>query len=72
MKRSYEQWVARMSWISLIGIEVICAIITLCALADMLFDLGWGYSWKAVLMGVGIMLWGVLVWLVCRTIFRMF
>ena len=70
MKRSFQEWVARTTWVSVIGFEAVAAIITLCALADVLFGLGWGYSWKAVLMGFGIMLWGGLIWFICRAIFR--
>jgi hypothetical protein len=49
--------------------EAVSIVITLCALADALLGLGWGYSWTAVLVGIGLCLWGVIVWFASRAIF---
>jgi archaellum biogenesis protein FlaJ (TadC family) len=64
--------VARQTWIAFLIVEVVAVIITVCALADVLFGLGWGYNWTAVLMGAGLCVWGVIVWVVCRAVFRRF
>lgn len=56
--------------LSFIFAEVIAAGITLSALVDCVFHLGWGYDWKAVAAGVGIMAWGGIVYVVGRIIFR--
>jgi len=50
--------------------ELVAAGITLSALVDCVFHLGWSYDWKAVLAGVGLMAWGGVVYLACRTIFK--
>jgi hypothetical protein len=64
--------IARRTWITFLIVEAVAILITLFALADVLFGLGWGYDWTAVLIGIGICLWGLLVWAVCRTVFRLF
>lgn len=51
-------------------VEGVGVLITGAALADTLFHFGWGSDWNAVLIGLGILIWGVLVWWVCRAIFR--
>ena len=55
---------------SFIFAELVAVCITLSALADCVFHLGWGYNWKAVAGGVGIMAWGVVVYRAGRSIFR--
>ena len=55
---------------SFIFVEVVAAEIVLSALADCVFHLGWGYDWMAVIVGLGIMAWGVVVYVVSRVIFR--
>lgn len=55
---------------SFIFVEVVAAAITLSALAGCVFHLGWGYDWMAVIIGFGIMVWGIVVYAVGRTIFR--
>ena len=64
------QRIARQTWFSFLFAEGVCLLITGVALADVLFSLGWGYNWNAVLAGLGISAWGVFVWWVCRAIFR--
>jgi hypothetical protein len=66
------QQIARQTRMMFLIVEAVAIIITCCALADVLFGLGWGYDWKAVLIGIGICLWGVLVWAACRIVFRLF
>jgi hypothetical protein len=56
----------------LLIVEAVAIIITLCALADVLLGLGWGYNWTAVLVGIGVCLWGAIVWVACRMVFRLF
>lgn len=55
---------------SFIFAEGIGAVITLSALADCLFHLGWGYDWTAVIAGFGLMAWGAAVYAACWVIFR--
>jgi hypothetical protein len=62
--------IARRTWVSFLLVEAVAILMTLSALADVLFDLGWGYGRTAVLIGVGICLWTAVVWGACRTIFR--
>ena len=50
--------------------EVVAAIITLSATIDCIFDLGWGYDWMVVLAGIGMMVWGGLIYLACVAIFK--
>jgi hypothetical protein len=64
--------IARRTWVVFLLVEAVAILITLSALADVLFGLGWGYNWTAVLIGIGICLWGAVVWVACRTIFRLF
>jgi hypothetical protein len=68
----YARRIARRTWISFLIVEAGAVVITLCALSDVLLGLGWGYDWKAVLIGLGICFWAALVWLGCRMIFRLF
>ncbi|CAN5336463.1 hypothetical protein BH09PSE3_BH09PSE3_04140 [soil metagenome] len=62
--------VARNTKAIIILIEVIAAIIVGSALMDCLLHLGWGYHWKDVGIGAGIMLWGGIVYACCRAVFR--
>jgi hypothetical protein len=55
VKRSYTERIARQTWIVLVFVEVVGAAITLSAVVDSLFALGWGYDWEDVLAGFGIM-----------------
>lgn len=63
------EWQTR---VSLIGIVLICALITIAALADMMFGLGWGYEWETVFIGLGIMIFGGCLYLICKGIFSVF
>lgn len=70
ISKSDVQRIARRTWFMFLLVEGVCLLLTVVGLVDTLFDLGWGYNWNAVLIGAGIMVWGVLVWWVCRSIFR--
>ena len=70
--RSAPQWIAKMTWWSFLWVEAVAALITFSAIADVMLGLGWGYDWKAVLIGFGIMAWGGVIWLICRALFRVF
>lgn len=64
------QSIARQTWVMFLFVEGVGALITGAALVDSVFHLGWGYDWSAVLMGLGILIWGIIVWWVCGAIFR--
>lgn len=62
--------IARQTWLMFLFVEGVCLLIAATALADVLFSLGWGYSWKDVLSDLGICAWGVFIYAICRAIFR--
>lgn len=64
------QRIARQTWVMFLIVESGAVILTTAALIDTLFGLGWGYDWKAVLVGLGICIWGVFVYWICRAVFR--
>ena len=66
---NYTEWVARQTRVSFIGVEVVTFLLTAGALADNLFNLGWGYDWNAVFIGLGIMTATSAIYLLCRGVF---
>jgi hypothetical protein len=62
--------IARQTWGMFLLVEGVGVLITGAALLDTIFQFGWGYDWNAVLIGLGILIWGAFVWWVCRAIFR--
>jgi hypothetical protein len=71
MKSEGAAIIKRLTWISLIAVVCAAAAITLFAFADVTFGLGWGYSWTAVFVGLGVIAWGGAVYLACRGVFRL-
>ena len=49
-----------------------CVLMTGAALIDLVFGLGWGFEWREVLTGIGLGAAGVVVYLICKAIFRIF
>jgi hypothetical protein len=62
--------IARLTKWSFVLFLVIGGLITVSALIDVLFGLGWGYHWRDVLVGGAILAWGFVVYGVCLLIFR--
>ncbi|MGZ2411861.1 hypothetical protein ACUXST_001282 [Sphingomonas sp. F9_3S_D5_B_2] len=67
---AYVDGVARRTKRVFILIELVTALIVTSGAIDCSFGLGWGYHWKDVAIGLGIMLWGGFVYLCCKGIFR--
>jgi hypothetical protein len=70
LTRSHGKRIARQTWFMYLAVQTVGLLITGSALLDQLFGLGWGYDWNTVFMGIGISLFGGLVWLACRSVFR--
>jgi hypothetical protein len=65
----YLRWVENYTRISFIGILIITGIVTAMAVADLLFGLGWGYETEAVFIGLGIMVFACILYVLCKGIF---
>lgn len=70
LTKSHGKRILRQTWFMYLAVQAVCLLITGSALLDQIFSLGWGYDWNTVFMGIGISLFGGLVWLACRGIFR--
>ena len=72
MTNRWTGFVATQTRIAFIGFLVFGGLITAPALADRIFGLGWGYGQWDALMGLGIMVWGCVVYFLCTLVFRLF
>lgn len=70
MASTHRDRIAKRTKWTFILIAILVTAITGSALADVLFKLGWGYHWKDVLAGVGMLVWDGLIYLACLGMFR--
>jgi len=65
----YRKWMGMHLRVSVVGMLVIVSIITIMALADKLFGLGFGYDWGAVIGGgAAVAVLSALIWIYKRAI----
>ena len=63
--------VERFTWYAFLIVAIGAVLIIGSALLDVVFGLGWGYTWKDVLLGTLIAAGGVAVYAMCRAFFRL-
>lgn len=69
-ENAYVRRIALQSRAVLVLYEIVVGAITCYALADLMFGLNQGYSWNDVLLGGGMMVFGVALYLAGQGIFR--
>jgi len=67
---THSERIMRNTRFFIIFFEVACGAMLIAALADKAFDLGWGNSWKDIVILFGIMAWGGVVYFFSRMIFK--
>lgn len=70
-KREHVTRMARQYRRFVIFYVIVAAIFVIACFGDELLSLGWGFDWTDALAGGGFMVWGGILWLAGRAIFKL-